>query len=94
MKGRFARNGEPEIEAETESEILAGSNNYEHFNHGSYNTYDHANGINIVGGSQEDDLWRQIEQAMEADDEGIAYFYDEAEMLNNLSDVLPMNMLS
>ncbi|KAJ4772193.1 CCT motif family protein [Rhynchospora pubera] len=88
VKGRFARNGEPETEAETESEI-AESNNYGCFNHGSYNTYD-CHGIN--GGGSQGDVLRQFEQAMEADDEGIVYFYDEE--MWNLSDVLPMNMLS
>ncbi|KAJ3684016.1 hypothetical protein LUZ61_013180 [Rhynchospora tenuis] len=88
VKGRFARNGEPETEAETESEI-AENNNYGCFNHGSYNTYD---GHGTNGGGSQGDLWRQIEQAMEADDEGIVYFYDEE--MWNLSDVLPMNMLS
>ncbi|KAJ4779870.1 CCT motif family protein [Rhynchospora pubera] len=88
VKGRFARNGEPETEAETESEI-AESNNYGCFNHGSYNNYD-CHGIN--GGGSQGDVWRQFEQAMEADDEGIVYFYDEE--MWNLSDVLPMNMLS
>jgi hypothetical protein len=83
VKGRFARNGEPETEAETELEIFS-ANNYGCYNHGSYNTYE-ANGINTSG--NQGDLWRQIEQAMEADDEGMTYFADE-EMWNNLSDVL------
>ncbi|XP_078180889.1 uncharacterized protein LOC144574724 [Carex rostrata] len=82
VKGRFARNGEPETEAETESEISGGSNNYNHFNHCNYDT----NGIS--SGGNQGDLWRQIEQVMEADDEGITYFYDDEVMWNNISDVL------
>lgn len=81
MKGRFARNGEPETEAETESEILGGSNNYNHFNHCTYDT----NGIS--SGGNQGDLWL-IEQVMEADDEGNTYFYDDEVMWNNISDVL------
>jgi CCT motif len=89
VKGRFARNGEPETEAERELENFA-ANNYGCYNRGSYNTYE-ANSTNTNG--DQGDLWRKIEQAMEADDDGSTYFADE-EMWNNLSEMLPMNMLS
>ncbi|KAJ3680845.1 hypothetical protein LUZ60_015334 [Juncus effusus] len=95
VKGRFARNGELEVETEAESEATGQNNpfNYNSYNNSNnYNSngicYNNANGIS----NSQVEWWRQIEETLEAEDEGESSYYDEQMWV--LSDVLSMNLLS
>ncbi|XP_072996685.1 uncharacterized protein [Typha latifolia] len=80
VRGRFARNGEPEAEVDAEC-----------FSSNSYSNYEQAQGGVVDGGGNGD--WWQMKAALTMEEEDECLGYDD-ELWANLSDVLSVNLLS
>ncbi|XP_072976246.1 uncharacterized protein [Typha angustifolia] len=80
VRGRFARNGEPEAEVDAEC-----------FSSNSYSNYEQAQGGVVVDGGNGD--WWQMKAALTMEEEDECLGYDD-ELWANLSDVLSVNLLS
>ncbi|CAL9202104.1 unnamed protein product, partial [Musa hybrid cultivar] len=91
VKGRFARNGEPETETETEIEMKADTTAVKSFVCRGYDNYEANHGCS-AGGDTGGDWWSQLQAALATDDEGESS-YDE-DLLASFTDVFSMNNLS
>ncbi|KAJ8464827.1 hypothetical protein OPV22_027379 [Ensete ventricosum] len=87
VKGRFARNGEPETEIEMEADTTAVNS----FDCCGYDNYETNHGCS-AGGDTGGDWWSQLQAALATDDEGESC-YDE-DLLASFTDVFSMNTLS
>ncbi|RRT63204.1 hypothetical protein B296_00029892 [Ensete ventricosum] len=87
VKGRFARNGEPETEIEMEADTTA-VNSFDCCGYDNYETNHGCSASGDTGG----DWWSQLQAALATDDEGESC-YDE-DLLASFTDVFSMNTLS
>ncbi|CAL9080814.1 unnamed protein product [Musa textilis] len=93
VKGRFAKNGEPETETETETEIEmeADTTAVKSFDCCGYDNYE-TNHRCSHGGDTGGDWWNQLQAALATDDEGETC-YDE-DLSASFTDVFSINNLS